>query len=189
MREDVKAVRLGMHDNRREKEMEKERRRQEMERLRKEAAARRRALEQRRRAEVAERQEAIAKIRGDLQRMETMKQLRIQDQKRKDIDFRKRITAKLEGDERKRRQLVNHEARQIKYMLKIMEDRKAKEIADEKLRIKRKKTGEEKARKYALAAAEQSRVMLNAKFVADKKRMREARLKRQSIEKKHMRAI
>ena len=133
------------------------------------------------------RQQEIARMRGDLQRLEHMKVLRIQDQKRKNIDFRKRITAKLEEDARRKRQLVNHESRQLKYRLKLLEDTKAKEIEDEKLRKERKKLGDEKAQKYALAAAQQTRAKLNAAFVADKMLMREARLKRQAIEKKHMR--
>jgi hypothetical protein len=185
--EDVTAMRVGIQDNRREIEREKERRRQEMARLREEAVARRRALERKRRAEALGREEAIARMRGDLQRMAHMKTLRIQDQKRKDIDFRKRITARLNEDERRKRQLIDHEARQLKHMLKVMEDRNAKEIADEKLRKERKKLGDEKARKYALAAAQKSRAKLNAAFVADKKWMREARLKRQAVEKKHLR--
>ena len=186
-REDVTAMRVGIQDNRREIEREKERRRQEMARLREEAAAKRRALERQRRAKALGRQEAIARMRGDLQRMAHMKALRVQDQKRKDIDFRKRITARLKEDERRKKQLLNHEARQLKHMLKVKQDRDAKELADERLRRERKKLGDEKAQKYALAAAEKSRAKLNAAFVADKKWMREARLKRQAIEKKHMR--
>ena len=184
LKKDSGAMRLAIIDNNDQKLRDLQKGREEAQRMREENNKRKKLAERETSAIFKRKQEQIAILRGNLERAQTMREFDKRNQERKEIAFKVQFVMSEKKRMEKEKMLSDHEKRQIKHQYKSMlqkkkddiENMRKKKIMDkiEEVRLKKIKVQEEKERKN----------QMNQKFKKDKERMKQARLKRQAIEKR-----